>query len=56
MKRIFILIAVSLFANCGTAFGWGRMGHDAVAYIAECNLTPKALKRITEILDGRSLV
>ena len=56
MKRIFILIAVSLVANCGTAFGWGRMGHDAVAYIAECNLTPKALKRITEILDGRSIV
>ena len=56
MKRISIIIAVMLAMSCKTAFGWGRMGHDAVAYIAECNLSPKALKRVTKILDGHSIV
>ena len=35
-----------LLCYCGTAFGWGKSGHDAIAYIAECNLTPKAKKNI----------
>ena len=35
-----------LLCYCGTAFGWGKSGHDAIAYIAECNLTPKARKNI----------
>lgn len=56
MKR-FIIVPVVLSLLCvESAFGWGKMGHDAVAYIAECNLTPKAQKRIDRILDGRSIV
>lgn len=45
------------------ACGWGRIGHDAVAYIAECNLSPKAQRiagkvsrtfdRILFLMDGR---
>ena len=45
-----------LLCYCGTAFGWGKSGHDAIAYIAECNLTPKARKNIEKYLDGRSIV
>ena len=45
-----------LLCYCGTAFGWGKSGHDAIAYIAECNLTPKAKKNIEKYLDGRSIV
>ena len=45
-----------LLCYCGTAFGWGKSGHDAIAYIAECNLTPKAKKKIEKYLDGRSIV
>ena len=37
------------------ACGWGRIGHDAVAYIAECNLSPKA-QRIAETYLGHSIV
>lgn len=37
------------------ACGWGRIGHDAVAYIAECNLSPKA-QRIAEKYLGHSIV
>lgn len=44
-----------LLCYCGTAFGWGKSGHDAIAYIAECNLTPKAKKNIEKYLDGRSI-
>lgn len=39
-----------------SAFGWGQVGHDAVAYIAERNLTPKARKAVEKVLDGHSLV
>ena len=56
MKRISVIFAAMVVMSCETAFGWGKMGHDAIAYIAECNLKPKALKRITEILDGKSIV
>lgn len=55
MKKTLLLLAV-LFGACGTAFGWGKTGHDAIAYIAECNLTPRAKKNIGKYLDGRSIV
>ena len=40
-----------LLCYCGTAFGWGKSGHDAIAYIAECNLTPRAKRNIARYLD-----
>lgn len=51
MKKAFILLAILLIGLSQTAYGWGRVGHDAVAYIAECNLTPKAKKNIEKYLD-----
>lgn len=38
------------------ASAWGQKGHDVVAYIAERHLSKRTLKRITEVLDGNSLV
>ena len=54
MKRLFLVLIAALYAL--NSFGWGQKGHDVVAYIAECNLTPKAYKNVVKILDGHSLV
>lgn len=55
MKK-FLLLFIVAWGVCSTpAFGWGRAGHDAITYIAECNLTPKAKKNIEKYL-GHSIV
>ena len=54
MKR-FLVFAVALCATL-TSFGWGQKGHDVVAYIAECNLKPKAYQKVVKALGGHSLV
>lgn len=54
MKRLTIF-AIALCATI-TSFGWGQKGHDVVAYIAECNLSPKAYQKVVKVLDGHSLV
>ena len=48
---------ISLLCLLGTtrAQAWGPKGHDVVAYIAECNLTPKAKKTIEKYI-GTSIV
>ena len=51
MKRNLLLLAAALVLCCNSAFGWGKMGHDAIAYIAECHLTPKAKKTIERYLN-----
>ena len=47
-----------LLALCATleSFGWGQKGHDIVAYIAECNLTPRVYRKVVATLDGHSPV
>ena len=56
MKKLSVcLLTAVLSCWCATAFGWGKIGHDAIAYIAECNLTPKAKKNIEKYLGGRLL-
>ena len=54
MKRLII----SLLTLCTTltAFGWGQKGHDAIAYIAECNLRPEVYQKVVKLLGGHSLV
>lgn len=54
-KNLYLLIAAILVVNT-SVFGWGRTGHDAIAYIAECHLTSKAKKQIERYLNGRSIV
>ena len=57
MKKISIL-ALSIVAmfNSFSAFGWGAVGHDVVAAIAERNLTEKTRQEIDRLLEGRSIV
>ena len=54
MKRL-VVFALLIFATL-ESFGWGQKGHDIVAYISECNLTPRAYKRVVAALDGHSPV
>lgn len=54
MKR-FITTLIAICATL-TSFGWGQKGHDVVAYIAECNLSPRAYKKVVAALEGHSPV
>lgn len=54
MKRLILLaLAASMTFS---AMAWGPKGHDTVAYIAEKHLSKKTLKKVTEVLEGHSLV
>lgn len=55
MKKYFFISFVILLFISGSSYGWGRRGHDAIAYIAECNLTNNA-KNIIEKYLGHSIV
>lgn len=54
MRKIALIILIALVP--AIAFAWGPKGHDTVAYIAEKHLSKKTLKKVTEVLDGHSLV
>lgn len=53
LRVMFSIIAILISLQ---SWGFGRIGHDAVAYIAECNLTPVAKAEINKYLEGKSLV
>lgn len=56
-KLIFNVAVQAIFLSlCCDASGWGRIGHDAVCYIAEQNLSHKARKNISKFLEGGSIV
>lgn len=55
MKKI-TLIIISVLMACGTAFGWGREGHETIAKIAERNLKPSVKKKVEAYLDNHSIV
>ena len=56
MNRVVTAIALTFAIGLSTeTYGWGRMGHDAIAYIAECNLSRKAKKQVEKYL-GHSIV
>lgn len=46
-----LVVLITLFFPGHEIFAWGKKGHDAIAYIAECNLTPRAQKEIEKYLD-----
>ncbi len=56
MKTKSILASALLGLSYVSAFSWGQKGHDTVAYIAECHLTPATASAISELLDGKSIV
>lgn len=53
MRRVFLLAAACLL--CLQAGAWSRRNHEAIAYIAEQHLTPKAASTVKELLHGQSL-
>lgn len=53
--RKFIVSALSILMWL-PALGWGQKGHDVVAYIAECNLTPEVYQKVVKALGNHSLV
>ena len=57
MKRTAVLIlSAIMLLDTVSAYAWGSKGHDVVAAIAEQNLTRKARKNISKLLDGKSIV
>jgi hypothetical protein len=54
MRKV-LSIAIALLIPAMT-LAWGPKGHDTVAYIAEKHLSKKTLKKVTEVLEGKSLV
>lgn len=52
--KTFIAMCMSVTSLC--SYGWGQKGHDVTAFIAENHLTPTTLEKITELLDGKSMV
>ena len=57
MKRITILIIVLLLAEKSQELlAWSSIEHDAIVYIAECNLKPEVKKRIESYLGKHSIV
>lgn len=55
MKRIFMAVLVTAL-TCGSAFGWGREGHEVIAKLAENNLKPAKKKLIEKYLGDHSIV
>lgn len=53
MRLLFTFFCLAGFAN--VSFGWGATGHRATGWVAEQHLTPKAKKKIKELLSGQSL-
>lgn len=53
--RHIIMTAVAVTTTL-SALAWGQKGHDTVAYIAECHLTPTAKSAAEELLGGKSIV
>jgi hypothetical protein len=49
ISRIFLATAAVLLLS------WGRVGHQAVGYIAEAHLTPKTAQAIKELLGNETL-
>ncbi|WP_432452294.1 MULTISPECIES: S1/P1 nuclease [unclassified Agarivorans] len=54
MKRFHLLLCCCLISF--PCFAFGHLGHQLVAYIAQQNLTPTVTQRVSDILDGKSLV
>ena len=55
-KTIFVTVVLFFVISAQELFAWGRLEHDAITCIAECNLKPKVKKRIESYLGGRSIV
>ena len=48
-------MCLSILVSAPTAGAWGCKGHQTVAYLAEKNLTPEALKMVNDILKAHPI-
>lgn len=48
--RIRIVFIILLLRFSPEIYAWGKTGHDAVAYIAECNLLPEVKEKVEKYL------
>lgn len=55
MKKIFVLSAL-LFMACHLTFGWGSVGHKAVAQVAENHISKNTKKALKKYLPGATIV
>ena len=51
-----VCLCAGLLAVSVNGYSWGQKGHDVTCAIAQKHLTIKAEKKISEILDGKSIV
>ncbi len=56
MKRFILALVMFAMLPFANVYAWGKKGHDAIAEIAQRRLTSKAEKRVTDLLEGRSMV
>lgn len=56
MKITKTLLTVCAGLSSLMAFGWGQKGHDVTVFIAENHLTPTTYEKISDLLDGKSMV
>lgn len=56
MKFTKSILASAFALSALTAFAWGQKGHDVTVFIAENNLTPITYSKISDLLDGKSMV
>ena len=52
MKKLITIMLLAFTVQ--TAAAWGPKGHDAVAYIAECNVNKRVKAKVMEALDGHT--
>jgi hypothetical protein len=50
---LFLMLALLYFPN---SWGWGQIGHDVVANIAQNHLDRRARKAVDKLLEGKSMV
>ncbi len=55
MKVLIFLLSILMLAP-HSLFAWSKKGHDVICYIAENHLSKRAMAKVTEVLDGRSMV
>lgn len=51
-----VCLGAGLLVATVNGYSWGQKGHDVTCALAERHLTKKADKKITELLDGKSIV
>ena len=56
MKFSKFILTLGIATSTLNMFGWGQKGHDVTVFIAENHLTPDSYEKITELLDGKSMV